>query len=222
MKLTSFLRCWCLGLLTFTAILQSAEYKYFYSALPPFEFVNESGQADGIAIRHINTIFHENCDSLSFVYNSINRGIRSLETGEADFASVIEPTGVFLEDFVISNEPVMHIKLGVFRDVTKAPVSSFSELLGDNVVSLENSQFHFLEKYTTGLPEHVKVDSFENAIQLLSHNKVDYLLSYEYSTYPIEIKNITFDTLLSLPVYLAISKKHPRLEELVKEIHLFK
>ena len=221
MKLISFLRCWCLGLLTVTAISQAAEYKYFYSALPPFEYVNESGQADGIAINHMTAIFHEKGHSLSFVYNSINRGIRSLETGEADFASVIEPTGIFLEDFVISNQPIMHIKLGVFRNAEKAPVSNFSELLGDNVVSLENSQFHFLEKYTSGFPEHVKVDSFENAIQLLSHNKVDYLLSYEYTAYPTKASAIEFDTLLSLPVYLAISKKHPRVTQLVKEIDLF-
>lgn len=188
---------------------------YFYSDFPPFEYINKDNQAAGIGIDAVKDIFHN--ENLTFHYSSINRGLKFLKLGQYDFVSIISPSGKTREAFHISTRPIYRMALGIFRLKSSPAITSFEQLPQHTILTIESATYQSVtQQLPTNVLEKIRynVGNVEEAIQLLSSNKFIYFLSYQYDEKLKQSHELTFDSLIKLPVYMALSKKHPKASEL--------
>lgn len=184
---------------------------YFYSELPPYEYINKDNKAAGIGIDAVKKLFDDS--NLLFHYSSINRGIKHLEQGRYDFVSIISPSDKTRKGFHVSTSPIYSIQLGVVRHRNTPQITSFDELFAHSIVTLKSATYQSVSQQ---LPPEIlnniryNVDSFDEALQLISSSKFPYFLTYQYEDKILQSKTLTFDTLIDLPVFMALSKKHPR------------
>ncbi|QOL25678.1 transporter substrate-binding domain-containing protein [Thalassotalea sp. LPB0316] len=204
------------------SILAQEKIRYFYSSLPPYEYINADNRADGMGIEAIKQLFYQNSPSIEFHFNSINRGIKLLKTGDYDLVSVIAPNEQVQKDFYISNRPLYFVRLGVIRNQSTPSLKDISQLKQQPYVALSSSAFYGLQdkldtNNTNGM--RYNVDSFEQALQLINAGKVDYFLTYDYPSKTSTLSTNVFDGLVSMPVYIAISKHHPNATALVNLVN---
>jgi hypothetical protein len=186
---------------------------YFYSSLPPYEYVNHDNQAAGIGIEHVKQILTQADYQVAYHYNSIVRGVNFLHLGTYDFASAIAPSAKIRETFLVSQYPIYKVVLGVFRKENTAPLKDINKLKQYEFATLSATAFSFVKEYlgVHGADTYrYDVESFEHGVQLVTTNKLPYFLSYDFSDKRKNLPLLAFDTLITLPVHLIISKQHPK------------
>ncbi|WP_156886026.1 hypothetical protein [Rheinheimera baltica] len=156
-----------------------------------------------------------------FELYSIQRGLAALQ-GDIDFTTIVAPSAALQSEFVLSKLPVYLIKLGVLRLSTTEKLADLSSLQQHDYVSLRATEFAYLPD-TFALPteffaKQYKVDSLDDALRLIAHERYAYFLSYYLSRQELKYPFLVFDELLTLPVYLAMSKAHPKMEEMMLRI----
>lgn len=196
-------------------------YRIFYSSLPPYEQINSDGKAEGLGIDKIQSYFNLYGHMVDFNYNSLARGIADLHNGNVDFSTAALPNDTLRATFWISDKPLYHIKVGVFRREAAVKVVSFAELTKSPTVSLTDSNFYFLKiPGFTELPNHYKVDDFSIASKLIRTERFAYFVSYYHPQKHSENIDLEFDELKSVPVFLILSKQHPNAEQLKPLLNL--
>lgn len=204
--------------LFFSVQAKNIEVSYFYSNLPPYEFVDKNGKAAGIGITHINAILTEAELKGNYHYYSVNKGLHLLRQGKVDFSAVISPNTSIYKDFLVSKLPIYSIVLGVIRQKTTQQISNVAQLNQHNFAALKETSFLF-NKIASVLQQknRYNVDSFAQGVHLVNVNKLPYFLTYKHSKQPLA-STLLFDVLITEPVYLIISKKHPQAKTLMQKI----
>lgn len=187
--------------------------RFFYSSLPPYEYVNESGRAEGLGIKAARQYFLDRNIEVKFSYDSIARGIEGLHRGQIEFSTAIEPSKQLKSKFWVASKPLYFIQLGVFRRAGTPLIYDLSQLPELNVATLRETKFYFLEGIAESLARsktHYQVGHFDLAVNLIRGAKLDYFLSYYHPQKHGEYLDLEFDQLMTLPVYLIVSKQHPK------------
>jgi hypothetical protein len=206
-------------LIIFSTQAQNNNISYFYSNLPPYEYINTHNQAAGIGIEHLKNIFSHANLSVNFQYYSIKIGINLLHQGKVDFASVISPDAKIYKTFIVSKRPIYNITLGVLRLENTPSINQITQLNKQPFATLKETTFLF-NNLTKDLQQknRYNVSDFNQGIFLVKAHKLPYFLIYEQPKKQIA-STLTFDRLLKNPVHLIISKQHPQAKKLMDIIN---
>lgn len=212
-----FYALWLLG---FNAAAETV--RFFYSELPPYEYTTADGGADGIGIREISAVLIAAGFIPTYELYSIQRGLAALQT-DIEFTAVVAPSLALRAEFELSTKPVYQIKLGVVRHKNTAKLTQLSSLQQHNYVSLAATSFGYLSD-SEQLPapfftNQYKVDSLDDALRLIYHQRYPYFLSYFLSEQELKSPFLLFDELKTLPVYLAMAKRHPNAGVLMQRVN---
>ncbi len=205
--------------LPFTTKAQDIAVSYFYSQLPPYEFVDDNGEAAGKGIKKVIAIFKQAQLNYHFHYYSINKGISLLQQAKIDFSTVISPNQNIYNDFLVSDNAIYTIELGVIHHKETSAITEISQLNHSNYAALKETSFLF-NKISSVLQQQNRynVNSFKQGVHLVKANKLPYFLTYHHSE-EVLAHNITFNLLITEPVYLIISKLHPQASSLMQKIN---
>lgn len=206
-------------LIIFSTQAQNNQISYFYSHLPPYEYIDTNNQAAGLGIEHLKKIFSHANLSVNFQYYSIKRGINLLHQGSVDFASVISPDAKIYKKFIVSQRPIYTITLGVLRLENTPSISQITQLNKQPFATLKETTFLF-NNLTKDLQQKNRYDvkDFTQGERLIKAHKLPYFLIYDQPKKRIA-STLTFDVLLKNPVYLIISKQHPQAKQLMAIIN---
>ena len=201
--------------------LQAEPVRFFYSELPPYEQTTADGGVDGIGIRAVTAILKEAGFTPTFELYSIQRGVAALH-GDIDFTTVVSPSEALRAEFELSKYPVYTIKLGIVRLAYTTKLTTIADLQQHNYISLRATLFHYLPDIfalsDAFIANQYKVDTLDDAVRLIMHERYPYFLSYYLTEHELKFPFLVFDELLTLPVYLAMSKAHPDVKRMMSRI----
>ncbi|WP_333606662.1 hypothetical protein [Arsukibacterium sp.] len=204
-----------------TSALKAETVRFFYSESPPFEQTSADGSAAGLGIIVVSNILTAAGLSPIFELYSIQRGVAALHR-EVHFTTVVSPTAEFKADFAVSQRPVYSISLGVVRLKHTPKLTHLSTLQPQSLVSLTETSFSYLLEKSdfsgVDFSNHYKVSTLEDALRLIQNKRYPYFLSYYLSEHELQSPFLVFDELLTLPVYLAMSKKQPDVTRLMHQV----
>ncbi|WP_169726048.1 substrate-binding periplasmic protein [Aestuariibacter salexigens] len=192
------------------------------SEQPPFEYSDENGAARGIAIDHADALFAQLEWDVNYAFNSVSRGVVNLHAGEYDISSAVSPADDLREQFYVSDHPLYEITLSAIRLASTMPVTSAEQLSDKPYAAIFENSFAFIERRLTQgttLPQRYNVDSYEQGIRLVSLGRLPYFLTYALSDLPDSNVHLEVDTLMTLPVYLIVSKQHPEGQALMLAVN---
>lgn len=193
---------------------------FFYSDTPPYEFTDDQGQAAGIAIIKVRKLFEAAGWQVNFHFDSVQRGTRALEQ-TIDFTTVVAPTEQQRQQFVISEEPLYQIELGVVRDRHTMAVTQWADLLKQPYLVLRDTRFAFLQNEPSLQPIlqlRYDVATKADALRLLNSGRFSYFFGYVSSTQAAPAPWLAVDVLGTYPVHLVVSRQHPHAVQYMKTL----
>ena len=193
---------------------------YFYSDLPPYEFSNPRGQAEGLGIDQVRKVLTAAGFQPDFRFYSLQRGLNALDN-HIDFTAVVAPSGEQTQQFHLSRLPVYAVELGVVRLRATKRMSSLSQLQHYPYLSLSETRFTFLQQRPELAAFAVKrydISNQHDAFRLLLSGRYDYFLSYHASEMALANPMLIFDPLEQLPVHLALSRQHAEAARLMQRV----
>lgn len=214
----------CVALLYAVAVKAevTTALNYFYSQSPPFEYVGPNGNAQGIGIDAIVEKLKSHNISVNFHFGSINRGLSSLNNGDADFTTAIAPTEKLKTHYYVSSTPIYTATLGVIRLKSSPSISSILELENHQFAALEGHRFKLSQVVQSNakLTENrYDVVEYAQGINLIRSKRVKYFLTYHSVGDDLDNEELTFDALLSAPAHLAVSKAHPNALSIIEMLN---
>lgn len=195
---------------------------YFYSQSPPFEYMDDNGEAQGIGIDIIVKKLQQHNVKVNFHFGSINRGVSSLSTGDTDFTTAFAPTESLEKSYYFSNEPIYTATLGVIRLKESPSISSLIDLENHQFVALESHKFklsQIVQSSAKMKENRYNVKEYGEGINLLRARRVAYFLTYHLTENHLDNADLTFDALLSAPAYLAVAKAHPNALNIIEVLN---
>lgn len=199
------------GLITYGASGRQT-VSFFYSDLPPYEYTDQQGQAAGIGITQVQSLFLTLGWQVQFHFDSVPRGERALEQA-IDFTSVVAPTAAQRQQYLISKFPLYQIELGVLRTQQTPAVSQWADLLKQPYLVLRDTRFAYLqqEPFLGQLnARRYEVANTADALRLLNSGRFAYFLCYVSSQQGAPAPWLHVDVLGRYPVFLAVSRQHPQ------------
>lgn len=193
---------------------------YFYSDLPPYEYTNSDGAAEGLGISQVDKLLRQAGFQPQFQFYSLSRGLQALEN-HIDFSAVVAPTLTQRREFRISAAPVYLTELGVVRLRSSKRLSSLEQLQHYPYLALSETRFVFLQQRPELAALAVKrydISNQHDAYRLLLSGRYDYYLCYHASEVALNNPLLTFDSFEQLPVYLVLSRQHPNADRLMQRV----
>ncbi len=193
---------------------------YFYSDLPPYEYTNSAGAAEGLGISHVDKLLRQAGFQPQFQFYSLSRGLQALEN-HIDFSAVVAPTLTQRREFRISAAPVYLTELGVVRLRSGKRLSSLEQLQHYPYLALSETRFAYLQQRPELAALAVKrydIGNQQDAYRLLLSGRYDYYLCYHASEVALNNPLLTFDSFEQLPVYLVLSRQHPDADRLMQRV----
>lgn len=200
--------------------VQAEPVTYFYSNLPPFEYTNSDGAAEGLGISHVDKVLRQAGFQPTFEFYSLSRGLQALEN-HIDFSAVVAPTPAQRQTLKISAAPVYLAELGVVRLRSSKRLSSLEQLQHYPYLALSETRFAFLQERPELAAFAVKrydISSQQDAYRLLLSGRYDYYLCYHASDVVLSNPMLEFDRFEQLPVYLMLSRQHPDADRLMQRV----
>ncbi|MDZ7868580.1 MAG: transporter substrate-binding domain-containing protein [Rheinheimera sp.] len=193
---------------------------YFYSDLPPYEFSNPQGQAEGVGIDQVRKVLTAAGFAPDFRFYSLQRGLNALQQ-DIDFTAVVAPSGQQAQQFHLSRLPVYAVELGVVRLRTTKRMSYLSQLQHYPYLALSETRFAFLQQRPELAAFAVKrydISNQPDAFRLLLSGRYDYFLCYHASEMALANPLLVFDALEQLPVHLVLSRQHAEAARLMQRV----
>lgn len=199
---------------------QAEPVTYFYSDLPPYEFSNPQGQAEGIGIDRVRKVLTAAGFQPDFRFYSLQRGLNALQQG-IDFTTVVAPSGQQTQQFHLSRLPVYAVELGVVRLRSTKRMSYLNQLQHYPYLALSETRFTFLQQRPELAAFAVKrydISNQPDAFRLLLSGRYDYFLCYHASELALANPMLVFDALEQLPVHLVLSRQHAEAARLMQRV----
>lgn len=124
---------------------QAEPVSYFYSELPPFEYTNSDGVAEGLGISQVDKLLRHAGFQPKFEFYSLSRGLQALEN-HIDFSAVVSPTSAQRRELKISAAPIYLVELGVVRLRSSKRLSSLEQLQHYPYLALSDTRFAYLQQ----------------------------------------------------------------------------
>ena len=199
----------------------SLSVTYFYSQMPPFEYVDERGEAAGTGIARVKDVLDKAGFASRFVFFSVPRGENELQVS-ADITSVVAPTSTQRQQWRVSQYPLYEVSLGVVRRDDVLPLQRVETLLSTPYLAMQEMQFSFLrERNGLSALTRLRSDVTDNTagIRLIKNRKADYFLTY----FPLKSESwrdeeLLFEEIEILPVYLVVFNAHPDVDMIMQKI----
>lgn len=193
---------------------------YFYSDLPPYEFSNPQGEAEGIGINQVRKVLIAAGFQPYFRFYSVQRGLNALHN-DIDFTAVVAPSGAQNRQFHLSRLPVYSVELGVVRLRSTKRMSYLTQLQHYPYLALTETRFAYLQQRPELAAFAVKrydITNQPDAYRLLLSGRYDYFLCYHARDIALTNPMLVFDALEQLPVHLVLSRQHPAADRLMQRV----
>ena len=141
---------------------------------PPFEFINEQGEADGFSVELLRAIARETGNEVRFSLDPLSKATRQLLDGGIDILQSLAPTPE-RRQYLDFSDPIANIENAVFGRIGTPSVSSLRELADKTVVVKETGYIAGILSHMAGI-RLVKTYNLSHALAILSTGKVDYMV----------------------------------------------
>jgi polar amino acid transport system substrate-binding protein len=147
-----------------------------------------------------------------------------LRNGSAQFSMLVNAPAL-KECCLVSQKPVASTELNIYRSAEKAPVRSREDLVGQSVITLLGYSYGgllaFVDDKKNGIVNNV-AETHESAFAMLERGRADYLIDYSGPASEVlagrPARNLKFDVLDRLEVYLVLSKKRADAQKLMTRL----
>jgi ABC-type amino acid transport substrate-binding protein len=200
--------------------LRAEPVSYFYSDLPPYEYSNAAGVAEGIGIDKVKKVLLSAGFQPAFQFYSVSRGLNALQH-DIDFSAVVAPTAEQRQQLKVSAAPIYLAEIGVVRLRNTKPLNTLEQLKQYPYVALSDTRFAYLQQRPAlaGInANRYDIANQQDAYRLLISGRYDYYLCYHASNLPLSNPLLVFDSLEQIPVYLVLSKKNPDVDRLMQRV----
>lgn len=152
------------------------------------------------------------------------RMFQKLTDGEANFSIIVNsPT---LESCcIVGHIPVVTTELRVYHKKGAEPVLRAKDLIGKHVITLRGYSYGPLKSLITNPSNQVSVfptATHATAFAMLAKERADYVLDYKHPSIEVlgknPIKDIQFETLREINLYLVLNKNYPNAEDLLLKL----
>ena len=200
--------------------LQAEPVSYFYSELPPYEYSNSAGAAEGIGIEKVKKVLLSAGFQPAFQFYSVSRGLNALQH-DIDFSAVVAPTAEQRQQLKVSAAPIYLAELGVVRLRSTQSLNTLAQLKQYPYVALSDTRFAYLQQRPAlaGInANRYEISNQQDAYRLLISGRYNYYLCYHASSVALSNPMLIFDSLEQIPVYLVLSKKNPDVDRLMQRV----
>lgn len=213
------LRLLC-GILLLCLPAHAEQVSYFYSDLPPYEYTNPDGHAEGLGISQVTKVLQKAGFQPKFQFYSVSRGLNALQD-DIDFSAVVAPTPEQRHELKISAAPLYMVELGVVRLSGSKRLSSLEQLQHYPYLALSDTRFTYLQlrpELAAFAVKRYDIGNVPDAYRLLLSGRYDYFLCYHASEVALSNPMLTFDSFEQLPVYLVLSAQNPDAARLMQRV----
>lgn len=161
------------------------------------------------------------------------RMFQQLSEGESNF-SILVNSPILASCCLVGNIPVITTELRVYRKKETEPVLLTKGLAGKQVITLRGYSYGPLKSFIANPNNHVSVyptATHTSAFAMLTRQRADYVLNYKQPSIEVlgkhPIKDIQFETLQEISLYLVLNKNYPnaqdvllKLERILKEMDI--
>lgn len=161
------------------------------------------------------------------------RMFQKLSEGEANF-SILVNSPTLASCCLVGNIPVITTELRVYRNKGTEPVLLTKGLAGKQVITLRGYSYGPLKSFIANPNNHVSAyptATHTSAFAMLTKQRADYVLDYKQPSIEVlgkhPIKDIQFETLKEVSLYLVLHRNYPnaqdvllKLERIIKEMDI--
>ncbi len=188
---------------------------------------NEQGEPDNPLLRLAAVLFAKAGIPWHGASYPAARMFEHLRKGSAEFSMLVKAPSL-QECCLLSQKPVANTELRIYRRAEQPAVKSREELLGKRVITILGYSYGgllaFIDengKKNNGIVNNV-AETHEAAFAMLERERADYLIDYTGPATEVlaarPVKNLKFDVLDRLEVYLVVSRKRPDAEKLMARL----
>jgi polar amino acid transport system substrate-binding protein len=152
------------------------------------------------------------------------RMFEHLRNGSAEFSMLVKAPAL-RDCCLVSQKPVASTDLRIYRRAETPPVRAREELAGKSVITILGYSYggllSFIDDKKNGIVNNV-AETHESAFAMLERGRADYLIDYTGPATEVlagrSSKNMKFDVLDRLEIYLVLSRKRPDAQKLMSRL----
>lgn len=186
--------------------------------------LNARGEPDNPLLRLAEALFVQAGIPWHGAGYPASRMFEYLREGRAQFSMLVNAPSLH-DCCLVSKQPVAHTELRVYRGVDQPPIHKMEDLAGKTVIAIRGYSYagveNFLKDPKNGVSLTMSV-THSGAFAMLARDRGDYVLDYASPANEIlavqPVKDIAYDVLSELSVYLVLSKTYPDAQNVMAEL----
>lgn len=196
----------------------AGEIEAGFPQFPPYGFVNDSGQPDGLDVRVARVVF----DKLGVPWRPAiypaTRLFRNLQDSSTMF-SILVRVPVLEACCLYSKKPVMHDEIRVYHYPDKPVIKSKEDLAGKRIITLRGFSYGGLISFFNDAQNRIannETPSHESALAMLRAGRADYAVFYGAAVSllgPEAMTGLKYGVISDLSIYLVLNKSYPNAEK---------
>lgn len=226
-----WLICWTLAFITLAPAVhaqQAAAGKpdivFGFPEFPPLSFANARGEADGYLVHLSKTMFERAGLRTRSSILPAQRLFENLANGSIDFSMVVR-NPMLDRCCLYSNKVVFREELRVYHAADKPPVTNKEALAGKHIITIQGFSYAGLNKFINDRNNYILSEvapTHAAAFAMLDAGRADYVLDYAgpaasgLLAHPV--RNLRFEVIDHLDIYLVLSRKFPNAEQLLPRL----
>ncbi|MDM8524899.1 transporter substrate-binding domain-containing protein [Desulfococcaceae bacterium HSG8] len=189
---------------------------------PPFYFVKSTSHVEGNLMDMITKILKR--ASIDYVVRGYppKRLYKNVADGKTDIWVGNKEVPVYEGKIIHSDFPIFQVELRVYTIDDKELPSVKEELRAKNIITMRGYSYGGMIKFLEDPENKISTDpanSHKSALLKLKGGRADYLLDYKYPVSKelekTKVKNLKYNTLFKIPLYIMVSKKTPKAEKIL-------
>jgi polar amino acid transport system substrate-binding protein len=195
-----------------------------FPEFPPLSFTNMQGEPDGYLVHLSDALFaRAGIDSHVRIYPA-PRLFENMANGALDFSMLVH-NRVLDACCLFSKQAVVREYLRVYHINGKPPIHDKNELIGKKIITIQGYSYagliNFIKDPNNNIINEV-APTHEAAFTMLDAGRADYVLDYAgpatsgLAAHPV--KNLRFEVIDYLDIYLVLAKKYPDAERVLARL----
>lgn len=159
--------------------------------------------------------------SVTFEFNSVNRGVANLHNGIYDISTAVSPSDNIRQQFWVSDKALYPIEFIAIHKPTTPPISAILKQNNVTFAALSENTFPFIDRFFAAHTDIKRYDvsSMQQGLKLVEADKMPYFLTYASGNDELTESQYQIDVIEKMPVHLVVSKQHPQGKALIDKIN---
>ncbi len=203
---------------------EDLKLKIGYVNFPPFTFMNDQKEPDGLLIDIARKVYDEMGIQYTEKKYPAGRLFKYLAEGEVDVWYGIKIPS--LDDVVATGKEIIGvIEMRIYAIGKEPDIQKKEDLNGKKVILVTGYSYSGWRDYIRNKENNIKsyqTPVHTSALEMLKRGRGEYMLNYKLpvnqALQTMSVKDLKYTTVLKLNVYFQISKKHPNYQQVLDQL----